>query len=81
MATPKLQASTDFFKKLSHEFQELKLMLTMLDTFVQRALVRACELKDERLLIILNQLEIFITMITHLSKRLEALLFMLVITD
>ena len=57
MASAKLHASADFFKQLSLEFQQLNLVIQALETFVFRASVRGRELGDNRLLLILNQLD------------------------
>lgn len=74
MARANLHASPDFFKQLSLEFQQLKLTVQILETFIFRASVRGYELEDKRLLLILNQLEIFATKAKHLLERLEKLL-------
>lgn len=80
MASAKLQASSDFFKQLSLEFQQLKLILHTLETFAHRATDRGYQLEDKRLLEILEQMEIFILNVKQLHNRLESLLLMLVVT-
>ena len=74
MATANLHASPDFFKQLSLEFQRLKITVQILETFIFRASVRGHELGDKRLLLILYQLEIFVTKAKHLLEGLEKIL-------
>ncbi len=78
MASAKLHASSDFFKQLSLEFQQLKLTIRTLETFTFRASVRGHELGDNRLQLILGQLEVFISTAKHLLESLEKLLHMVV---
>ena len=65
MATANLHVSPDFFKQLSLEFQQLKITIQALETFIFRALVRGYELGDNRLLLILDQLEAFVSKTKH----------------
>ena len=81
MATVKLQASLEFFKALSQEFQQLKLTIHILETFVFRARDRGQELKDNRLLLILEQLEVFVLNAKCLNDRLLQNIMLVVITD
>ncbi|MBY0273568.1 MAG: hypothetical protein K2X02_09245, partial [Alphaproteobacteria bacterium] len=74
LARANLHASPDFFKQLSLEFQQLKLTVQILETFIFRASVRGYELGDKRLLLILDQLEIFASKAKYLLERLEKLL-------
>ena len=74
MASANLHASPDFFKQLSLEFQQLKFTVQILETFIFRASVRGHELADKRLLLILDQLEVFILKAKHLLEGLEKIL-------
>jgi len=74
MAATNLHASPDFFKQLSLEFQQLKITVQTLETFIFRALVRGYGLGDNRLLLILDQLEAFVSKTKHLLERLEKIL-------
>jgi hypothetical protein len=80
MATTNLSASADFFKHLSLECEQLKLTVHILKTFTLRAKVRGQELGDKRLLLILDQLEVFVAHAKYLLECLEGLLWMVVIT-
>ena len=71
MATSKLSASTDFFKQLSLECQQQTLTLHLLDTFVSLATERGGELRDNRLMVILDQAGLFVTKAKTLQDRLE----------
>ncbi|HUX79180.1 MAG TPA: hypothetical protein VMW10_05485 [Alphaproteobacteria bacterium] len=81
MAYIKLHASPDFFKQLSLDFQQLKLIIHTLETYAFRASVRGHELGDGRLLLILDQLEVFVLTAKSLLEGLEKLLVMVVVTD
>lgn len=81
MASAKLHASANFFKQLSLDFQQLNLAIQALETFVFRASVRGRELGDNRLLLILNQLELFVSKAKHLLEDLEKLLAVVVVVD
>jgi len=74
MATSKLYASPDFFKHLSLEHQQLTLTIDLLETFVSRALQRSTEVGDARLMLILDQVEVFTFNAKHLSHRLGKIL-------
>ena len=76
MATSKLHISPDFFKHLSLEFQHLRLTIQLLETFVSRAIWRGEELGDNRLMLILDQAEVFVQSAKHLNNRLEKLVAM-----
>lgn len=80
MATANLSASADFFKQLSLECQQLHLIINLLETFAFRAKVRGHDLGDKRLLLILDQLEVFAAIAKHLMECLEGLMMMVVIT-
>lgn len=81
MANANLPASADFFKQLSLELQQLKITIQALQTFTFRASVRGHELGDNRLLLILDQLEVFVSMANRLLDNLEKLLRPFVIAD
>jgi len=74
MANIKLPASAEFFKQLSIEYQQLKIVIQLIETFAFRATVRGHELGDSRLLLILEQLEVLVLkaqqLIYDLEKRL-----------
>ena len=81
MATGKLHTSTYFFKQLSLELQQLKLTIQLLETFVFRAKDRGQELKDNRLLLILDQLDGFVLNAKCLNDRLLQNIMLVGITD
>ena len=81
MATSNLRVSADFFNQLSIEFQQLRITMQLLETFVSRAIRRGEELGDTRLILILDQALTFVERTQHLDDRLEKLLFMFVIAD
>jgi hypothetical protein len=81
MAYSKLHASPDFFKQLSLDLQQLKLTIHTLETFAFRASVRGHELGDRRLLLILDQLEVFASKTKSLLEGLEKFLRMVVLAD
>jgi hypothetical protein len=81
MAHAKLHASSDFFKQLSLDHQQLKLVIDIIETFVSRVSVRGYELRDTRLLLLIDQLEQFVTAAKSLLEGLEKLLCMVVVRD
>ena len=81
MAHAKLHASSDFFKQLSLEFQQLKRVIEVIDTFVSRVSVRGYHLRDARLLLIIDQRESFVDAAKSLLEGLEKLLCMVVVGD
>ena len=81
MAYSKLHASSDFFKQLSLDFQQLKLVIEIIETFVSRVTMRGYDLRDARLLLIIDQLEAFVLSAKSLVEGLEKLLCMVVVRD
>lgn len=81
MAHAKLHASSDFFKQLSLDHQQLKLVIDIIETFVSRVSVRGYELRGTRLLLLIDQLEQFVTAAKSLLEGLEKLLCMVVVRD
>lgn len=73
MAIDKLPASADFFKQLSHECQQLKILIQLLETLAFRASVRGKQLGDPPLLVILEQMEICTAKTLQLMDDLEIL--------
>lgn len=71
MANVNLPTSVEFFKQLSLDCQQLKLILQILEELVFRALVRGRELGDNRLLILHEQLEVLALKAQHLTDDLE----------
>ena len=71
MALSKLPASAEFFKQLSLDYQQLRLTIQLLETFAVRALARGHELGDSQLLLILEQLEVFVLKTQDLLDDLE----------
>lgn len=80
MATTSLSASAGFFKQLSLECQQLRLTTNLLEAFALRAKARGDELGDKRLLLILDQQEVFLANAKYLVECLEGLLWMVEIT-
>lgn len=81
MAHAKLHASSDFFKQLSLDFQQLKLVIDIIETFVSRVSVHGYELRDTRLLLLMDQLESFIDAAKRLLEGFEKLLCLVVVRD
>jgi len=81
MAVANLQVSSEFFKAMSLEYQHLSHSVQLLSTFSNRAWVRAVESGDKRLLLILEQLELFISTSKHHMGNLEKLMRSTVIVD
>ena len=72
MAMPTLPAPAALFKGLSLEHQQLRLTVQLLQTFAVRALVRGHELDDQRLVIILDQLEMLLAKAQRLMDEMES---------
>ena len=81
MAVANLHVSSEFFKQLSLEYQQLSHSVHLLGTFTNRACVRGHELGDKRLLLIHDQLEIFVSVAKNHLENLEKLLRHTVIVD
>lgn len=60
MAAVKLHVTIEFFKQLSLELQQLKVSLHYLETFTARAVKHGHEGGDQHLLLILDQMELFV---------------------
>ncbi len=71
MANATLPASAENFKHVSLEYQQLKLTIQLLETLVVRALARGHELGDRKLLIILEQVAVFIFKAQYLMDNFE----------
>ena len=71
MAEPRLPAHAEIFKQLSLDCQQLKLILRILEELIFRALVRGRELGDGRLLILHEQLEVFVLKAQQITDDLE----------
>jgi len=82
MADANLHVSSEFFKTLSIESQQLNHTLYLLGTFANRASVRGQELgSDRRLVIIHHQLEIFVSTAKRHAEGIERLMRSAVIVD
>ena len=81
MAVANLHVSSEFFKAHSLEYQQLSHSVQLLGTFANRAWVRGVELGDKRLMIIHDQLDIFISMTKIHMENLEKLMRHTVIVD
>ena len=81
MAVANLHVSSEFFKKYSLEVQQLSHSVHLLSTFTNRAWVRGHELGDKRLVIIHDQLEIFVSVAKLHLENLEKLMRHTVIVD
>ena len=81
MADTKLHASSDLFKQLSQELEQLKLTAHYLETFANRAKDGRDGLEDRKLILIHEQLEAFVLNANRLADRLESLLVKLVVPD
>ncbi len=74
MAVANLHVSSEFFKQYSLEVQQLSHSVHLLSTFTNRAWVRGHELGDKRLVIIHDQLEIFVSVAKLHLENLEKFL-------
>ena len=74
MAVAKLHVSSEFFKAHSLEVQQLSHSVQLLGTFANRAWVRSVELDDKRLMLICDQLDIFVSVTRRHVENLEKLL-------
>jgi hypothetical protein len=81
MANCKLHVSQDFFKELSLKHQQLNFTIQILETFADRAWVRGYELGDQRLSLILDQLEVFVSIARSLTDSFEKLLSVVDVVD
>ncbi len=81
MAINKLHVSSEFFKAHSLEYQQLSHSVHLLSTFTNRAWVRGHELGDKRLVLIHDQLEIFVSVTKHHLENLEKLMRHTVVVD
>jgi len=71
MATGRLHTSSDFFKIVSIETQQLKIIAQYMQIYLDRARERGYRTGDRHLLVILEQLESFLSAIQDSSDRLE----------
>jgi hypothetical protein len=81
MAIANLHVSLEFFKEISLEYQQLSHSVQLLGTFANRAWVRGVELNDKRLMMIHDQLDIFVSVTKHHMENLEKLLRSTAVVD
>jgi hypothetical protein len=81
MAVANLHVSSAFFKEISLEYQQLSYSVQLLGTFTNRAWVRSVELDDKRLMLICDQLDIFVSVTKRHMENLEKLLRSTVVVD
>ena len=81
MAVANLHVSSEFFKALSLEYQQLHHSIYLLGTFANRAWVRGHELGDKRLVLIHDKLDVFVSVAKYHMENLERLLKSTVIVD
>jgi hypothetical protein len=81
MAVANLHVSSEFFKAYSLEYQQLSHSVHLLSTFTNRAWVRGYELGDKRLVLIHDQLEIFVSVTKRHVENLEKLMRCTVIVN
>jgi hypothetical protein len=81
MAVANLHVSSEFFKALSLEYQQLSHSVQLLGIFANRAWVRSVELDDKRLVLICDQLDIFVSVAKRHLENLEKLMRSTVIVD
>lgn len=74
MAVANLHVSSALFKEISLEYQQLSHSVQLLSTFANRAWVRGVELGDKRLMIIHDQLDVFISVTKHHMENLEKIM-------
>ena len=79
MAYAKLHISEDFFKELCLKHQQLDLTTQILEAHADRAWIHAHTLGDQRLILIINQLEIFVAIVQNLTDRFGELLETIVV--
>jgi hypothetical protein len=75
------QRKVSFSRDLYHEVQQLSHSVQLLGTFTNRAWVRGHELGDKRLVLIHDQLEIFVSVAKNHLENLEKLMRHTVIVD
>ena len=71
MAEGSLHAQRKFFNEISIEVQRLKVVIQYIQPFIDQARVRGCRMGDNQLLALLDHIEIFFSVITESSNRLE----------
>lgn len=71
MAIDKLPASAEFFKQLSHEYQQLRFIIQVQENFAVGALLHGFKLESHYLLSILEQLDILISKAQQLRDEVE----------
>ena len=71
MASDKLSASADFFKQLSHEYQQLRFIIQVQENFAFSALIHGYELESRYLQYIIEQLEVLILKTQQLRTEVE----------
>jgi hypothetical protein len=81
MAINNLHVSSEFFKVYSLEIQQLSHSVHLLSTFTNRAWVRGVELGDKRLMVIHDQLDVFVSVTRRHVENLEKVLRNTVIVD
>ena len=81
MAVANLHVSSEFFKTHSLEYQQLSHSVQLLGTFANHAWVRSVELNDKRLMLICDQLDIFVSVTKTHMENLEKLMRSTVIID
>lgn len=73
MADSKLPASADFYKQLSHEFQQVGFIVHVLEKFALQALLRGYECEPPYLPYIVEQLDVLVLKTQQLRDDLEKL--------
>lgn len=71
MAIDKLPASAEFFKQLSHDYQQLRFIIQVQENFALGALIHGFELENHYLLYILEQLGLLMSKIQQLRGEVE----------
>lgn len=74
MAVGTLPASAEFFKQLSLECEQLRIVLEPLDTLAFRASICGRQLGDPSLLLILDQIKVCVSRAQNLVDDLDAML-------
>lgn len=71
MTDGRLHVQCNFFKEISIEVKRIRLMAHSIQTFINQARVRGYRAGDDELLILLDHMESFFTVIQGSSCRLE----------
>lgn len=73
MTEVRLHASRDFFNQISSESKRIQIGVQYIQTFVDQARVRGCRTGDQKLLELLDYMDVFFSIMRESSMRIEKL--------